>query len=126
MTPEVVAAVDEINVAFAPSAVTVEPDGHGGAFVVVESVSLGDLYVAADTWLGFQITFQYPLSDVYPHFVRGDLARVDGGPLGEATSPVPWRDRSAIPLSRRSHRLNPAPDPAVLKALKVMTWLNSR
>ena len=126
MTPEVVAAVDEINVAFAPSAVTVEPDGDGGAFVVVESVPLGDLYVAADTWLGFQITFQYPLSDVYPHFVRGDLARVDGGPLGEATSPVPWRDRSAIQLSRRSNRLNQATDTAVLKALKVMTWLNSR
>lgn len=126
MTPEVAAAVDEVRAAFAPSSVTVEPDGDGGAYVIVESVPLGDAYIPDETWLGFQVTFQYPLSDVYPHFVRGDLARVDGAPLGEATSPTPWRDRPAIQLSRRSNRLNPATDTAVLKALKVMTWLNSR
>jgi hypothetical protein len=126
MTPEVAAAVDEIKAAFAPSDVTVDPDGDGGAFVVIESVPLADLYVPDDTWLGFQITFQYPLSDVYPHFARGDLARVDGGLLGEATSPTTWRNRPAIQLSRRSNRLNPATDTAVLKALKVMTWLNAR
>jgi hypothetical protein len=120
MTPELAAAIDEIRAAFAPSAVTVEEIGDGGAHVVIDSVELGAVYVQDDTWL------QYPLSDVYPHFVRPDLARVDRAPLGEATSPTTWHGRRAIQLSRRSNRLNPATDTAALKAIKVLTWFNSR
>lgn len=51
---------------------------QGGAVVIVERRDLDERYVQGETWIGFQITFQYRYSDVYPHFVRGDLARADG------------------------------------------------
>lgn len=126
ITPEVAEAIDEIRAAFAPSPVTVEEVGDGGAHVVIETVELGTTYDQDSTWVGFDITFQYPLADVYPHFVRPDLTRRDQAPLGEATSPAAHRGQPAIQLSRRSNHLNPATDTAALKALKVITWLNSR
>jgi hypothetical protein len=100
--------------------------GDGGAHVVIESVNLGAVYVQDMTWLGFDITFQYPLADVYPHFVRSDLARADGRELGDAISSTGWQGRTAVQLSRKSNRLDPATDTAALKALKVIAWLNSR
>ena len=57
----------------------VRDDGEGGGFVFVEPLDPGPTYVQRETWIGFRITFQYPYADVYPHFARGDLARVDGG-----------------------------------------------
>ncbi|MBC3749411.1 hypothetical protein H8H78_18555, partial [Bacillus pumilus] len=82
MTPEVAAAIDEIKVAFPSATVTAREDGEGVA-VLVEPVSLGAPYSQRDTWIGFRITFQYPYADVYPHFVRGDLSRLDSTALGE-------------------------------------------
>ena len=76
--------------------------------------------------MGFRVTFTYPYADVYPHFVRGDLQRIDGTPLGEATSPTTFLDRAAIQLSRRSNRRDAAIETALLKLVKVMEWLRSR
>lgn len=126
MTEEVAAAVEEIRAAFAEAAVTVRGDGDGGALVVVDPVDPGPSFVQDVTWVGFHITFQYPNADVYPHFVREDLSRRDGQPLGEATSPSSFDGRPAVQLSRRSNRLNPAADTAALKLLKVLEWLRSR
>jgi hypothetical protein len=127
LTPEVRQAIDEIRDALPNAEVNViREDGQGGALVVVDPVELGGVYTHETTWIGFHITFQYPYSDCYPHFVRGDLGRVDGGALGEATSPITWEERSAIQLSRRSNNLNPATDTAVTKLLKVLAWLRSR
>ncbi len=72
------------------------------------------------------MVFQYPYANVYPHFVRGDLTRSDGQPLGEGTSVTTFDSRSAVQLSRRSNRLNPATDSAVLKLHKVLAWLGTR
>ena len=44
---------------------------------------LGAPYEQVDTWVGFHITQGCPYADVYPHFVRPDLSRVDNKPLGE-------------------------------------------
>ena len=127
LTPEVSDAIEEIRDAFPDAEVAIiREDGQGGAFVVVDPVDLGAPYAQDTTWIGFQITFQYPYSDCYPHFVRGDLSRGDGGPLGDATSAGTWEGRPAIQLSRRSNRLNPATDTAVTKLLKVLAWLRSR
>jgi hypothetical protein len=127
VTPEVSGAIDEIRTALPDATVSVREDADGGAFVTVDPVDLGAVYVQDQTWVKFQITFQYPQSDVYPHFVRPDLARADGQPLGEGMSSVPSAndDEPAIQISRRSNRLNPATDTAVLKLLKVLTWLRS-
>lgn len=120
-------AIDQIRLSFPDCQVSVESDGSGGAFVVVEPIRLAPIYAQSDTWMGFQITFQYPYSDVYPHFVRPDLARVDQKPLGEGFGmSAKFRGKPAIQLSRRSNKLNPATDTACLKLQKVLHWLNVR
>jgi hypothetical protein len=127
VTPEVAAAVEEIREAFPGATVTVRDDGEGGAFVAVDPVDPGPPYVQDETWVKFHITFQYPYSDVYPHFVRPDLARVDEQPLGEGMSLGSSPDgERAVQISRRSNHLNPATDTAALKLAKVLRWLRTR
>ena len=126
MTPEVEQAIDDIRSGFPKSKVTVKPDDNGGALVIVDPVDLAEQYVQRETWIGFRLTFQYPIADVYPHFVRGDLKRVDGGELGEGISAVQFDEKPAFQLSRKSNRLNPATDTALLKLHKVLDWLSSK
>lgn len=106
--------------------VSVVPDGSGGAFVIVCDVKLSEKFSQESTWLGFQVSFLYPASDVYPHYVRPDLTRRDGTPLGAGLSPIIWPfdGRSALQVSRRSNRWDPRVDTAALKAVKVMAWMN--
>ena len=123
VTQEVRMAVAEIAAVYPH--VSPKPDGDGGAHVVVEGIKLAAIYRQRETWVGFHITYAYPQADVYPHFVRGDLCRVDGAALGEGTSTGhSFGDRAAVQLSRRSNRLNPAVDTALLKLQKVLKWLN--
>ena len=123
--PLVKKAVEELCSSFDNCAVEVEADGSGGVYVVVGDISLGPPYVQADTWIGFQITFQYPYADVYPHFTRPDLVRIDGRDLGEGLGVAQFRNQPAIQISRRSNQLNPATDTATLKLLKVLQWLRT-
>jgi len=126
MTPEVAQALNEIRDAHPGVTVTVREDGQGGAVVIVEEVDLGHPYSHPTTWVGFHITFQYPYADVYPYFVRGDLSRADGRPLGEALSVTAFENRPAVQVSRRSNRREVALDTAYLKLLRVMEWLRQR
>jgi hypothetical protein len=126
VTPEILRALEEIKSNFPESIQVIREDGEGGAYVILEDIPLGPPYAQAATWVGFRITFQYPYSDVYPHFVRGDLSRADGKGLGEATSACTFEGRAAVQISRRSNKLNPAVDTALLKLLKVLQWLRLR
>jgi hypothetical protein len=123
---EVAEAIAEIEATFPDSKVDVREEDQGGAFVVVDPVDPGGAYEQCETWIGFQITFQYPFADVYPHFVRGDLRRTDGAGLVEGMSPAQWEQRAAIQVSRRSNHLDPASDTAAIKLLKVLEWLRTR
>lgn len=123
--PQIEKAIAEIRSCFSDCRVEVDPDGAGGAFVTVHDVPLGPPYVQAKIWVGFQITFQYPYADVYPHFTCLELARIDGRPLGEGLGSANWRGSPTTQLSRRSNKLNPAIDTAALKLLKVMQWLRT-
>lgn len=124
MTPEVAQAVQELKAGFPGTAVTATEVGDGGAHVVIEPVDLGDAYEQRETWVGFTISFQYPYADIYPLFIRPDLVRVDQAHLGEGISTGhSFEGRQATQLSRRSNRLNPAIDTAVLKVTKVLAWL---
>ena len=124
VTPEVRIAVAEIAAVYPHFGL--EPDGNGGANVVVEGLKLAPIYRQRETWVGFHITYAYPQADVYPHFVRGDLCRVDGADLGVGTSTGhAFSGRTAVQLSRRSNQLNPAVDTALLKLQKVLLWLNN-
>lgn len=128
MTEDVEAAIEEIQEAFPDATVTAVADPQGGAHVTVDPVDPGVRYTQRETWIKFHITFQYPYSDVYPHFVRPDLSRTDGAALGEGMSPGQFGDDvgQAIQISRRSNKLNPSVDTAVLKLVKVLEWLRSR
>jgi hypothetical protein len=126
LTPAVEQAIAEVRTALPDCAVTIREDGEGGAWVIVDDLKLGPPYLQDSTWVGFRVTFAYPYADVYPHFVRGDLARVDGQPLGEAMSPSAFEGRPAIQLSRRSNHLDPVRDTAMLKLGKVADWLRRR
>jgi hypothetical protein len=125
VTSEVSKAIEEIRAAFPGAEISVREESDG-AVVLIESVDPGEQYVHRETWIGFRITFQYPYADVYPHFVRGDLARADGTQLGEGMSAVTFENRPAMQLSRKSNRLNPATDTAVIKLHKVLAWLRTR
>lgn len=126
MNQAVQQAVEEIKVALSPSPCEIQDDQDGGAWVIVDDVPLGEIYEPERSWIGFRITFQYPNADVYPHFIRGDVRRKDGRPLGEGIQPShTFLGRPALQLSRRSSRLNPLTDTAVLKLMKVLKWLSA-
>src|SRR5437879_8991614 len=86
MKSEVERPSAEIREAYPETTVTGREDGEGGAYVIVEEVDPGSVYQERVTWIGFGITFQYPYSDTYPHYVRSDLSRADGRGLGEGMS----------------------------------------
>lgn len=125
MTPEVNEAVEELKIAFPNSSVAVIETGDGGVQVTLDPVDLGEQYVQRETWIAFNIGFQYPLSDIYPLFVRPDLTRHDGAALGPGISLASFNGIQAQQLSRRSVRLNPSVDTAILKVTKVLTWLRN-
>jgi len=127
MTPEVKNAVDEICAAFRERSVEIVEDREGGAVVTVSALPLdGSPYAQADTFVGFHITHPYPYADVYPHFVRHDLNRRDGKAFGEGFSIGTFHDKPAVQISRRSNKLDPATNTALLKLQKVLRWLKSR
>lgn len=126
LTPSVAAAIDELRTEFGDETVAARADGEGGAYVIVEHVELGSPYEQADSWVGFRLAYNHPYADIYPHYVRGDLTRADGAPLGEGTSPTTFEDRPAIQLSRRSPRRDPGRETARIKLAKVLDWLRSR
>jgi hypothetical protein len=126
LTEPVAAAVTEIGHGVPEVAWQVREDGAGGAVLVGHGVALGGVWEQAETWIGFRIPFNYPYADIYPHFVRGDLRRRDSGPLGEAMSTTTFEGMPAVQLSRRSNHRVPGIETALLKLLKVLTWLRER
>ena len=126
LTPEVAEAIAELKQVFPDREMTAEEDGHGGAYVIVPDLDLGPQYQPARSWIGFQISYQYPLADVYPHFTDPSLARADGQPLGAGFGTVHWRERQVTQISRRSNRWEPAVDTAAAKLAKVLQWLSER
>jgi hypothetical protein len=125
VTPEVAVAIVEIKACFPDATVEIKEEGDA-VVVLLDPIDPGEQYSQRETWIGFRITFQYPYSDVYPHFVRGDLTRKDGAGLGEGMSVTTFENRPAVQISRRSNRLNPATDTALIKMHKVLQWLRSR
>jgi len=127
MTPEVKVAIEEIKATFPDQRVDVEDEPQGGAYVVVHDLSIGTTYAPSSTWVGFVVSYQYPYADVYPHFIDGEVQRVDKQGLGGGFSNrATWQNRSAVQVSRRSNRWNPAVDTAATKLIKVLEWIRIR
>ncbi len=125
MTPGVAEAIEEIRRSFPGHIVESTEDGQGGAYVIVRDVEIGARYSPARSWCGFQITFQYPRADVYPHFLDGKIIRTDGKPHGGGISSTTWREMSSLQLSRRSNRLDADADTAATKLAKVLDWFRA-
>ncbi len=140
MSPAVQKAIDAITGQFNRDRVLVAADREGGAYVMVEGVTLGAPFAQDDSWIGFHIPSTCPYADVYPHFVRPDLARLDGASLGEGIStghafpdqaalktPGDMPARTAVQVSRRSNRKDTAGlETPLHKLLKVIQWLKTR
>lgn len=126
LNESVLAAIENLKACFPGSALSVEPDGAGGARVAVEGVSLSDIYEQKETWVAGHLVPQLPYADIYPLFVRGDLTRKDGKPLGAGLSAGHvFLNRSAVQASRRSNRRDPAIELVGHKFLKVIEWLRT-
>ena len=126
MKPEVEQAIEELRRCFSDAEVVARATDDGGTVVTIDPIDLGPLYTPQQTWIKFAISFQYPYADVYPLFVRPDLARADGQPHGRGITNASFEGESALQLSRRSNRLNPAIDTATLKVTKVVQWLQAQ
>src|SRR5689334_23234123 len=108
MTPDVETAIIEIKQAFSEHRVDVEAEEQGGAYVIVHDLFLGNQYTPSHSWIGFLINFQYPRSDVYPHFIDASIRRIDNAGWGDGMSgPTDWRGQQVWQISRKSNRLNP-------------------
>jgi hypothetical protein len=121
-------AIEQLRQAHPGHRVELLEEPQGGAFVIVDDLPIGERFKQKRSWIGFALGFQYPLSDVYPHFLRPDLERADGRPLASPLNPsqtMPGFERPAVMLSRRSNRWNPARDTAVLKLARVVEWLRN-
>lgn len=127
MTPEVEEAILEIKQAFPGHQIDVEIEAQGGAYVVVHDLDIGEQYRPSATWIGFLIDFQYPRSDVYPHFIAANIGRADGHNHGAGFSgPLTWNGRQAFQISRRSKSWQPEVDSAGAKLLKVQKWISEQ
>ena len=130
ITDEVKVALDELRATFSDSAVTYAESGNGGAWCRVEPVRLGESFVQQDSWIIFEIPYNYPEADLYPFFVRPDLARKDGRNLDEGLAqPVGcWLagEQQGTQVSRRTNTLDSATNSAAGKLLKVLKWLGER
>ena len=124
MKVEVSAAIEELKRQFDRASFSLREDGQGGAYVVMEPISLGPRYRPDATWLGFQIPAQYPYADIYPVFIRAESSRVDGVAFTAPLTPgFQFEGRSAVQVSRRSGAAQNGSQKATAKLLKVLDFL---
>jgi len=124
-------AVAEITDAHSTDRVRAVPDGQGGAWVEVNGLDPGPLYLQDTTFLICLLPFNLPSADVYPMFVRPELARADGQPLGEGfqVTQLAWpgepEARPMVQVSRRTRGQFTAQTP-LQKIEKVLDWIRTR
>jgi hypothetical protein len=123
-------ALDSLGAAFPSVSRQVVPDGQGGAWVEYTDMPLGEPYAQGSTFVVFLLPFNLPGSDIYPMFVRPDLSRLDGQPLGQAfqLTQLSWPGeptvRSVVQVSRRTRGAF-ATQSAAQKLTKVLEWMRT-
>lgn len=127
MSPEIAKALEELQKQF-PGQVSWKDVTGGSVAVTVERMQLGEPYNQHETWCGFTITPLVAYADVYPHFVRPDLSRIDRAALGQAFQQNRgFYDRPAVQVSRRAKIVGADyPVSPLLKLLKVHQWMLSQ
>lgn len=125
-------AVEGIRAQSGDEHLAVVPDGNGGAWVEVSGLGLGDVYLQDTTFLLCQLHFNLPGADVYPVFLRPDLARADGQVLGAGfqTTSVNWpgspSPRPVVQVSRRTRNQQFTAQTPAQKIEKVLEWIRTR
>jgi hypothetical protein len=124
MKVEVATGIEELKRQFSSSAFNVRDDGNGGAYVIIESISLGPRYRPESTWMGFHIPAQYPYADIYPVFIGANTTRADGRAFNVPVTPNhKFEGRPAIQVSRRSGAAQNGLQKATAKILKILDFL---
>ena len=124
MKVEVSTAIEELKRQFSTATVTVRDDGQGGAYVVMEPCELGGKFQPPATWIGFQISAQYPYADIYPVFIGEEVRRADGVAFQAPVTPGhQFEGRAAIQISRRNAAAQTGSQKATAKVLKVLDFL---
>lgn len=124
MKVEVSSAIDELKRQFSGATFTVREDGQGGAYVVMEPVTLGSRYRPETTWVGFQISPQYPYADIYPVFIGGNVTRANGIPFSDPVrAGHQFEGRPALQVSRRNSAAQAGLQKVGSKILKVLDFL---
>lgn len=124
VTSEVRGAVEEVSANFPDSQVLAWPDGEGGVFLVIDDLDIGEVWAPRVSWLGCRVLNAYPEADVYPIFVRGDLARSDGKPLAAPMHPnQQFAGQPAVMVSRTSSRRSPSTSSAAVRLVNTLTFL---
>jgi hypothetical protein len=125
--PPVAEAVEQIRKAFPDAVVEVREDGSGGAYVLIESVTLGPKYTPQNAWMGGHIPPQFPYADIYPVFIGGEARFASGAPFVAPITPGhTFCGRSALQVSRKTNRLDPTLQTAACKFMKVLFWLTQQ
>jgi hypothetical protein len=121
---EVSTAIEELKNQFSASSFIVREDGQGGAYVLMEPVTVGVRFRPEETWVGFQIPAQYPYADIYPVFIGANVARADGVAfIAPVTPGHNFEGRPALQVSRRSAAAQGGSQKALAKILKVLDFL---
>ena len=124
-------AVELLQKANPSTALRVVPDAQGGAWIEMLDVTFGPTYVQGSSFVIFLLPFNLPGSDIYPFFVRPDLARVEGAPLGPAfqCTQLSWpgdlTPRPVLQVSRRTRGAF-ATQTAPHKVAKVLDWIRTQ
>ena len=126
MKTEVAASIEELKRQFSASSFAVREDGQGGAYVLMEPLTLGPNFRPTETWIGFQIPAQYPYADIYPVFIGQDIVLANGTPFSVPITPGHnFEGRPAYQISRRNSAAQSGMQKAVAKILKVLDFLEN-
>jgi hypothetical protein len=138
MKPAVEAAIAEVRAGLPDQAVRVKPDSDGGAYIIVDGLTIGDCFAPPASWIGFQVTWTCPDADTYPHFIDPAVRYIGQGeapnqyPEGNLptsmtrNATMPGFDLPAIQVSRRSNHRDATTDGPLQKLLRVIQFLVSR
>ncbi|KWF15218.1 hypothetical protein WL82_28975 [Burkholderia ubonensis] len=124
MKESVEKALSDLQRQFAGHAITVAPDGVGGAFFFIEGLDLGPGFVPSKSWLGGHITSAFPFADIYPMYIDGGLKRANGAQFVAPVVPINiWQGRPAIQVSRVNRNAANEAQSASLKVARVLDFL---
>jgi hypothetical protein len=123
LTAEVADAIGEIEAHYGRRA-SHEPDGQGGALVVLKEVELPSSWARRKAPLQFVIPFNFPATPPYPYYLPQDVQPPP--PWHQAMQPIEWRGAQMIQVSLRNSNWSPARDNIVGCVMQVADWLASQ